>query len=158
VPILTLPLGGWRQNSPACVASQGILFRFSIVTPCIAYWSARGNLHLYPSHLDAIIMVNPETVIRWHRRGFRIDGSASMDLFVVSTISFRRFLRMRRTFGARRSSAPSQRYQSSAGPSSMRPGSGFDKAQAEPKRGDVSLVLYFALSGCFRSRNDPVSC
>jgi hypothetical protein len=26
---------------------------------------------LYPSLLDSIIMVQPETVIRWHRRGFR---------------------------------------------------------------------------------------
>jgi hypothetical protein len=26
---------------------------------------------LYPSLLDAIIVVQPETVIRWHRRGFR---------------------------------------------------------------------------------------
>jgi hypothetical protein len=30
-------------------------------------WSYR----LYPSLLDAIIIVQPETVIRWHRRGFR---------------------------------------------------------------------------------------
>ena len=26
---------------------------------------------LYPSLLDAIVIVQPETVIRWHRRGFR---------------------------------------------------------------------------------------
>src|SRR5271170_1876373 len=26
---------------------------------------------VYPSLLDAIIIVQPETVIRWHRRGFR---------------------------------------------------------------------------------------
>src|ERR1700730_5051619 len=30
-------------------------------------WSYR----LYPSLLDAIIIVQPETVIHWHRRGFR---------------------------------------------------------------------------------------
>jgi hypothetical protein len=30
-------------------------------------WSYRP----YPSLLDAIIIVQPETVIRWHRRGFR---------------------------------------------------------------------------------------
>jgi hypothetical protein len=30
-------------------------------------WSYR----LYPSLLDAIITVQPESVIRWHRRGFR---------------------------------------------------------------------------------------
>jgi len=30
-------------------------------------WSYR----LYPSLLNAIIIVQPETVIRWHRRGFR---------------------------------------------------------------------------------------
>jgi len=28
---------------------------------------------LYPSLLDALIIVQPETVIRWHRRGFRAD-------------------------------------------------------------------------------------
>jgi hypothetical protein len=26
---------------------------------------------LYPSLLDAIVIVQPETVIRWHRRSFR---------------------------------------------------------------------------------------
>jgi hypothetical protein len=31
-----------------------------------------GRFHrLHPSFLDAIIIVQPETVIRWHRRGFR---------------------------------------------------------------------------------------
>ena len=30
---------------------------------------------LYPSLLDAIIIVQPETVIRWHRRGFRAVGT-----------------------------------------------------------------------------------
>src|ERR1700724_3996339 len=30
-----------------------------------------GLYRLYPSLLDAIIIVQPETVIRWHRRGFR---------------------------------------------------------------------------------------
>jgi hypothetical protein len=29
------------------------------------------GFRLYPSLLDAIIIVQPETVIRWHRRGFR---------------------------------------------------------------------------------------
>jgi putative transposase len=32
---------------------------------------------LYPSLLDAIIIVQPETVIRWHRRGFRATGTGS---------------------------------------------------------------------------------
>lgn len=27
---------------------------------------------LFPSVLDAIIIVKPETVLRWHRRGFRV--------------------------------------------------------------------------------------
>jgi hypothetical protein len=27
---------------------------------------------LYPALLDAILIVQPETVIRWHRRGFRV--------------------------------------------------------------------------------------
>ena len=26
---------------------------------------------LYPSFLDSIVIVQPETVLRWHRRGFR---------------------------------------------------------------------------------------
>ena len=33
---------------------------------------------LYPSLLDAIIIVQPETVIRWHRRGFRADHDSVM--------------------------------------------------------------------------------
>ena len=32
---------------------------------------------LYPSLLDAIIIVQPETVIRWNRRGFRAYGAGS---------------------------------------------------------------------------------
>jgi hypothetical protein len=43
---------------------------------------------LYPSLLDAIIIVQPETVLRWHRRGFRaywrwksrhVDGRPRID-------------------------------------------------------------------------------
>ena len=33
----------------------------------ILVWLSR----LYPSLLDAIIIVKPETLLRWHRRGFR---------------------------------------------------------------------------------------
>jgi hypothetical protein len=33
---------------------------------------------LYPSLLDAIIIVQPETVIRWHQRGFRLIGAGSL--------------------------------------------------------------------------------
>jgi hypothetical protein len=33
---------------------------------------------LYPSLLDAIIIVQPETVIRWHRRGFVPTGAGSL--------------------------------------------------------------------------------
>src|ERR1700674_2925436 len=34
-------------------------------------WLMVWLYRLYPSLLDAIIIVQPETVIRWHRRGFR---------------------------------------------------------------------------------------
>ena len=30
---------------------------------------------LYPGLLDAILIVKPETVIRWHRRGFALIGA-----------------------------------------------------------------------------------
>ena len=49
---------------------------------------------LYPSLLDAIIIVQPETVIRWHRRGFRaywrwkschIGGRPRIDSEIKST-------------------------------------------------------------------------
>ena len=49
-----------RRKSPKRVRLWNI-DRFLLV------WSYR----LYPSLLDAIIIVQPETVIRWHRRGFR---------------------------------------------------------------------------------------
>src|SRR5216683_1031097 len=49
-----------RRKSPTRVRLWNI-DRFLLV------WSYR----LYPSFLDAIIIVQPETVIRWHQRGFR---------------------------------------------------------------------------------------
>jgi hypothetical protein len=33
--------------------------------------AVRMVVSTYPSLLDAIIIIQPETVIRWHRRGFR---------------------------------------------------------------------------------------
>ena len=50
--------------------------------------------------MPALVIVKPETVIRWHRAGFRLfwrwksrahhaEGIAAMDLFVVPTFSFR---------------------------------------------------------------------
>jgi transposase InsO family protein len=57
-----------------------------------------GLYGLAPRVLSALAIVRPETVIRWHRAGFRLywrwflrnhaDGIASLDLFVVPTISF----------------------------------------------------------------------
>ena len=41
--------------------------RLSNIDRLLMVWLYR----LYPSLLDAIIIVQPETVIRWHRRGFR---------------------------------------------------------------------------------------
>src|SRR5271170_4437195 len=49
-----------RRKSPARV-------RLWNLDRLLLVWSYR----LYPSLLDAIIIVRPETVIRWHRRGFR---------------------------------------------------------------------------------------
>jgi hypothetical protein len=42
----------------------------------VRLWNIDGLLivwlyRLYPSLLDAVVIVQPETVIRWHRRGFR---------------------------------------------------------------------------------------
>src|ERR1700688_3300619 len=77
-----------------------------------------GVCRLFPKMYGALAIVRPETVIRWHRAGFRsywrrkskhrfgrpavtveirqlirqmshADGIAAMDLFVVPTISFR---------------------------------------------------------------------
>jgi hypothetical protein len=65
-----------------------------------------GLYRLAPKVLGALAIVKPETVIKWHRAGFRsywrwksrrwrtflrnhADGIAAMDLFVVPTISFR---------------------------------------------------------------------
>jgi hypothetical protein len=44
---------------------------------------------LYPSLMDTIIVVQPETVIRWHRRGFRAywqTGSPAMSAAVRGLI------------------------------------------------------------------------
>ena len=49
-----------RRKSPARV-------RLWNIDRLLVVWLYR----LYPSLLDAIIIVQPETVIRWHRRGFR---------------------------------------------------------------------------------------
>src|ERR1700720_3017182 len=49
-----------RRKSPARV-------RLWNIDRLLLVWLYR----LYPSLLDAIIVVQPETVIRWHRRGFR---------------------------------------------------------------------------------------
>jgi hypothetical protein len=49
-----------RRKSPTRV-------RLWNIARLLFVWSHR----LYPSLLDAIIIVRPETVIRWHRRGFR---------------------------------------------------------------------------------------
>jgi hypothetical protein len=49
-----------RRKSPARV-------RLWNIDRLLMVWLCR----LYPSLMDAIIIVQPETVIRWHRRGFR---------------------------------------------------------------------------------------
>jgi len=49
-----------RRKSPARV-------RLWNIDRLLLVWLYR----LYPSLLDAITIVQPETVIRWHRRGFR---------------------------------------------------------------------------------------
>jgi hypothetical protein len=49
-----------RRKSPARV-------RLWNIDRLLMVWLYR----LYPSLLDAIVIVQPETVIRWHRRGFR---------------------------------------------------------------------------------------
>ncbi len=33
---------------------------------------------LFPSVLDARVIVKPETVLRWHRRGFALTGAGSL--------------------------------------------------------------------------------
>ena len=45
---------------------------------------------LYPSLLDAIIIVQPETVIRWHRRGFRSGFHNFIRLSIALTVCCRR--------------------------------------------------------------------
>src|ERR1700688_3271027 len=58
--ILRQQLVALRRKSPKRV-------RLWNIDRLLFVWSYR----LYPSLLDAIIIVQPETVIRWHRRGFR---------------------------------------------------------------------------------------
>ena len=58
--ILRQQLAVLRRKSPRCV-------RLWNIDGLLLVWLYR----LYASLLDAIIIVQPETVIRWHRRGFR---------------------------------------------------------------------------------------
>src|ERR1700687_6089709 len=54
-----------------CVRGMGnLLFYFSPI-PSTKAGQLQWLYRLYPSLLDAIIIVQPETVIRWHQRGFR---------------------------------------------------------------------------------------
>jgi transposase InsO family protein len=67
-----------------------------------AFWVALSRL--WPSWKDHLVVVRPETVVRWHREGFRKywqqqrwmtflrnhkDVIAGMDFFVVPTVRFR---------------------------------------------------------------------
>ena len=40
---------------------------------------------LYPSLLDAIIIVQPETVLRWHRWGFRAKGPQKLAFLTLGS-------------------------------------------------------------------------
>jgi hypothetical protein len=44
---------------------------------------------LFPKACDALAIVQPDTIIRWHFLRNHADGIAAIDLFVVPTISFR---------------------------------------------------------------------
>jgi len=71
-----------RFTSRAWLEAENLLLRQQLVvlrrkSPTrVRLWNIDRLLlvwlyRLYPSLLDAIIIVQPETVIRWHRRGFR---------------------------------------------------------------------------------------
>ena len=57
---------------------------------------------LYPSLLDAIIIVQPETVIRWHRRGFRGGDAQCLNSKVFDGGRHRRDALRDLAFGIRR--------------------------------------------------------
>ncbi len=56
-----------RQQLVALRRRSSTRVRLWSIDRLLFVWSYR----LYPSLLDAIIIVQPETVIRWHQRGFR---------------------------------------------------------------------------------------
>src|SRR5713226_2863163 len=56
-----------RQQLVALRRRSSTRVRLWSIDRLLFVWSYR----LYPSLLDAIIIVQPETVIRWHRGGFR---------------------------------------------------------------------------------------
>ena len=71
-----------RLKSRASLEAENLVLRQQVIvlsrkSPArVRLWNIDRLLlvwlyRLYPSLLDAIIIVQPETVIRWHRRGFR---------------------------------------------------------------------------------------
>ena len=71
-----------RFTSRARLAAENLILRQQLVilrrkSPTrVRLWNINRLLmvwlyRLYPSLLDAIIIVQPETLLRWHRRGFR---------------------------------------------------------------------------------------
>ena len=53
--------------------------RLAVADRLLFVWLYR----LFPSVLNAIAVVQPETIIRWHRMGFRLTGAGSRALGVV---------------------------------------------------------------------------
>src|SRR5258708_24470590 len=78
---LLLVLRSWLTRRARLEAENLVLRQQLIVlrrkTPArVRLWNRDRLLlvwlyRLYPALLDAIIIVQPETVLRWHRRGFR---------------------------------------------------------------------------------------
>jgi hypothetical protein len=42
-----------------------------------------GLYRLFPNARDALAIVKPDTIVRWHRAGFRRTGAGSRDLVAV---------------------------------------------------------------------------
>ncbi len=109
-PLLRQQLVVLRRKSPRRV-------RLRNIDRLLLVWLHR----LYPSLLDAIIIVKPEIVIRWHRRGFcpyrrwksrHVGGRLWIDSEIRAPI--RQMSRENPLWGARRSSANCLRAESNS--------------------------------------------
>ncbi len=79
---------GLRLKSRERIEAENLALRHQLIVVCR---SARKRVRLYrsdrllfiwlyrlwPGVLDSVVIIQPETVVRWHRRGFKRSGAGN---------------------------------------------------------------------------------